>query len=88
MLTMQFGQNLYIAMSRGHGETEDDMMKKMQVFYSILSFLVGPVKRRFTTHTHTHTHTQHGSMKKCIEWWSVAGFDRKRKYRELWSDFC
>ena len=46
LLFSQFGQNLYIAMSKGHGETEEDLLRKMQVFNSILSFLVGPVKRR------------------------------------------
>jgi hypothetical protein len=45
----KFGQNLYIAMSKGHGEAEEDLLRKMQVFNSILSFLVGPVKRRRPT---------------------------------------
>ena len=46
-LPPQFGQSVFIALSSGHGETEDDLSKKMQVFNSILSFLVGPVKRRY-----------------------------------------
>lgn len=46
-LSPQFGQSVFIAISSGHGETEDDLSKKMQVFNSIISFLVGPVKRRY-----------------------------------------
>lgn len=41
-------------MSKGHKETEDDLLKKMQVFNSILSFLVGPVKRRSVTWSCDH----------------------------------
>lgn len=74
----QFGESLYIAMSKGHGETEEDLLRKTQVFNSILSFLVGPVKRRYPLKPHPFQ-----------EAWShmlPPGFVRETRSRKSWRD--
>lgn len=43
---MQFGENVYIAVSKDEGETEESLTKKLFVFNRIITMLHGPVDSR------------------------------------------